>query len=1212
VALVLAVVALRSPAIEAEVRARVVALVADATGARVSLGRFALTLPLGVQAADVALTFPAGARVSAAELSGAIALPGLLAGRIDVGTVRLRGVRARLVPTASEWGFDDFSETQDETPFPTLRVRRVVVEDGRVVVPPWRVGLSNIALDAGFAMDPDTIRVSVASLTGVPRGVALSPLSARGDVTVAATGDTLDLEEVDLATRRTRLTGDAHIAFDRRLRAHLDAAPLSARELHALVAAVGLRADVSGTVDARGPWQRIAVRSALQTPASGTARVFGVLDLSGTDLPYRAQALVRRLDLAAIDGTLPASTLTGRVRARGALATLDAPPLALQLRLAPSIIAGTRLDGARFAGHLRSDQVAARGVVAAPGGRVTVDGRLGWTGEEHYQGRVRARVDDLAALAPGVRGRGRVSATVEGHGFDSTRRTATVHARLGRGQIEGVRYDAGTADLTLRGDLLALGAASVTRKGVRAGASGTLDVRRETLDASGTVAGPLSDVPAGDVAGTMSVRATVRGPLRALAIEASGTAEQLRSGTTSAEHAAFAAALTGVGGDTPAGRATLDLTRLRPGTGAPWTGTGAADWRRTAGIDTAVVSLSGHAEDGAQLATRGTIRRPAAGAIAVELAELALAPADQPTWTLAAPAKLTVAGSAVAVDRLELTAGAQHVSVSGRAGLSGPADATLDWRDVDLTSLCGLRGLECAGRSAGTARLTGAAAAPRLSLSLRADDVTVERSPVTAIALSGDYADRALALRGTVTQSDAGRLDVAGSVPVDLAWDGPRRDLSNAPIELALRTDGLDLAIVRAFAPDTIREISGRLTADLRVSGPWNDLRADGPLGLDGGRLALYATGVTYEDITLDAVARGQTIEIETVRTRAGEGTLEGGGTMALVATRTTPFALQLQFRNFLAVALPAYEAATDGTLTVEGTLAYPVVRGALTLTRLLVRPTVLTETSGPSLEPDPTIEVVGLPTSPTARAPEQPATPDLAESLSLDVRARVVRDAWIRRTDADVELRGELHLAKAAYGPLFVIGEIRLERGWYAFQGRRFEVDEGRIVFGSDVPPDPQLDITALNKTGEYEVTVKITGRASEPALALSSSPPLEQADILALLVFGRPARDLGKQESVDLQKQAISLASGYVMPELRQSVLNTLGLDTFEAGAEGVRAGRYVTRDVFITLAQDFTGRAGQTMGVEYSITRRFSLKLSTSTQGTSAVDLLWRRRY
>ena len=35
--------------------------------------------------------------------------------------------------------------------------------------------------------------------------------------------------------------------------------------------------------------------------------------------------------------------------------------------------------------------------------------------------------------------------------------------------------------------------------------------------------------------------------------------------------------------------------------------------------------------------------------------------------------------------------------------------------------------------------------------------------------------------------------------------------------------------------------------------------------------------------------------------------------------------------------------------------------------------------------------------------------------ALSIDVRVTIVRDAWIRRNDADVELRGELHLGKAA-----------------------------------------------------------------------------------------------------------------------------------------------------------------------------------------------------
>src|SRR5262249_45036410 len=262
-------------------------------------------------------------------------------------------------------------------------------------------------------------------------------------------------------------------------------------------------------------------------------------------------------------------------------------------------------------------------------------------------------------------------------------------------------------------------------------------------EASGTLAGPVSDLPPGNVGGTLSVRATARGPLRGLAIAATGAAEHARSGTTSVDRAALTAALTGIGGQAPAGRATLDLAGLRPGTGAPWTGTVSADWRRIAGVDTAAVTLHGQAEDGAQVASRGTLQRSPTGELRVELPELSLAPAHQPAWALTAPAALVVDGTTVTIGRLALVSGAQHLSASGRLGLSGAADASLDWRDVDLAWPCSLRGLDCAGRAVGTARVTGTADAPRLSLSLRADGVTVAKSPTAVIALTGDYAERA-------------------------------------------------------------------------------------------------------------------------------------------------------------------------------------------------------------------------------------------------------------------------------------------------------------------------------------------------------------------------------------------------------------------------------------------------------------------------------------
>src|SRR5262249_13048515 len=243
-------------------------------------------------------------------------------------------------------------------------------------------------------------------------------------------------------------------------------------------------------------------------------------------------------------------------------------------------------------------------------------------------------------------------------------------------------------------------------------------------------------------------------------------------------------------------------------------------------------------------------------------------------------ASLAVHAGTLSVDRLELTAASQHLALAGRLGLRGPVDATLDWTDVDLGALCHLRGLECSGVTDGTVKVSGTAASPGLTLTARAGRVPFEKAPTTALALTGSYGDRVLSVRGAVTQAEAGRLDLSGALPIDLAWEGPRRDLSDAPVDLTVQTDGLDLAAVRLLAPDAVQQSAGRLVGNVRLRGPWLDLPADGTMSLRDGRLALRATGVTYDRVELMAIARGQTIEIESLRAHAGDGTMEGSGSL--------------------------------------------------------------------------------------------------------------------------------------------------------------------------------------------------------------------------------------------------------------------------------------------------------------------------------------------
>jgi translocation and assembly module TamB len=283
---------------------------------------------------------------------------------------------------------------------------------------------------------------------------------------------------------------------------------------------------------------------------------------------------------------------------------------------------------------------------------------------------------------------------------------------------------------------------------------------------------------------------------------------------------------------------------------------------------------------------------------------------------------------------------------------------------------------------------------------------------------------------------------------------------------------------------------------------------------------------------------------------------------------------------------------------------------------RAVVRPAAL-PASGPSLEPDPTIVVRGTP-EPSAAPPASPRS-RLADRLGLALDVRIERNAWVRRADANIELGGRLGLEKAPGGPLEMGGRIRLLRGWYAFQGRRFTIEDGTVTFAGAAPPEPAFDVTASYEVPRYRILVHVGGSGEKPTLTLSSEPPLEQADILAVLLFGKPTSELGRGQSVDLQRQAAQIAAGYVVPELQASVMETLGVDTLSvelpqdpASPGRVSVGRYVAGDVFVSLAQEFGARAAQIMSLEYGLTPRISVRGSTSTRGDSAVDVFWHRRY
>ncbi len=155
-----------------------------------------------------------------------------------------------------------------------------------------------------------------------------------------------------------------------------------------------------------------------------------------------------------------------------------------------------------------------------------------------------------------------------------------------------------------------------------------------------------------------------------------------------------------------------------------------------------------------------------------------------------------------------------------------------------------------------------------------------------------------------------------------------------------------------------------------------------------------------------------------------------------------------------------------------------------------------------------------------------------------------------------------------------------------------------------------------ATHQASEYLIQVIITGTAEKPRLDLKSEPPLDQADILAVLLFGKPASELERGEKLALQREAVSLVGSYVASAIGKSVSDALGLEAlgvemdFSSGRIGLE--HYLTPKTRISISQDLVGREGQKVSIDYELAPSWEISGVTHSSGPSGLDIIWHKRY
>jgi len=611
----------------------------------------------------------------------------------------------------------------------------------------------------------------------------------------------------------------------------------------------------------------------------------------------------------------------------------------------------------------------------------------------------------------------------------------------------------------------------------------------------------------------------------------------------------------------------------------------------------------------------------------------------------------------IAVQNVELVSGTdQRIVANGVLGSSGEEPLTVQATNVDVASLnqlaLGQPG-DVAGRLTANATVSGTTSAPQVKGDFTLSQGSFQMFKFDSLGGSVDYGERGVNLDVKLQQNATQWLTAKGFAPVTLFRPTPpeMRDTHIPPgpgeaVDLQVESSPIALSIVEGFTT-SVSNVMGTVQANFKVTGSGYDPHLDGAIEVHNGAFMVPDLGTSYTgldtriDLTPDAV---KIAEMKIVDNHGSPMTV--GGQLGVHGREVGGVEVTLNATDFKVIDNKLGNVRLDTNLRLTGELHAPRLEGSvdvntgwLDIAEILAQTTssayATKATELPTEAPVSGQETVrrnaeipadaettragaGAETAPNTtevakknEAENQAATPasaplPLFQALDLDLNFGVPSDLVIKGRDlkasaggvgvgdVNVTVGGAIQVLKAPSDVVRLWGDVTTVRGNYTFQGRRFDISrDGRITFYGQDPIDPLLNLEAHRTIQAVDAIVQVRGTMRQPELSFRSNPPLEEADVLSLIIFNQPINELGEGQQASLAQRAGDLASGYLASGLARSIGSALNLNEFELHTSGengegpsVEIGQQVGKNLFFRLSQAFGTAQATEFILEYQL--------------------------
>jgi autotransporter translocation and assembly factor TamB len=648
-------------------------------------------------------------------------------------------------------------------------------------------------------------------------------------------------------------------------------------------------------------------------------------------------------------------------------------------------------------------------------------------------------------------------------------------------------------------------------------------------------------------------------------------------------------------------------------------------------------------------------------------------------WRTAPGAAASIQYSAdrIGIENLNLVNGDQRISANGVLGTGQTLRVQAENVDVAQLNQLALRDpQQVAGRFTGTAVVTGPTSAPQVAADFTLSQGAFQTFKFESLAGKVNYEPRGLTLDVKLQQTAANWLTAKGFAPMSLFQatppeiSGHQTPAPGPAIDIQVASSAIDLGVIQGFT-SYVSNVTGTLQANFTVTGSGNDPHLDGAIDLKGGAFTVPDLGTSYTGLDTRIELQPEVVRVTDMRVVDNHGSaMVIGGQLAVHARSVGEVNVNMKSQDFKVIDNELGNLRIDTDLNLTGSVTYPRVEGMLNintgtiniaavLAQVTAKAYSTEATELPLEDPAAAAERVRrngeVPAEADSKVPGSAANPEtntaavneaaaaavtpvttpppqtsLFDAMYVNLTIGIPDDLVLKGQDikagggaaslgdANVTVGGNIFVTKAQGDVVRLTGDVNTIRGTYTFQGRRFDLSrDGRIRFTGNEQIDPLLDIEASRLISGVQAFVHVRGTMSKPELSFRSNPPLEEADVLSLIVFNQPINELGEGQQASLAQRAGGLASGYLASGLSRSIGNALNLNEFEIQAAGengsgpsVQIGQQIGKNLFFRLRQGF-GNASETEFIlEYQLSRLLRLQATAAQVGGGAERVQFRR--